>query len=208
MIPRIDLYGTFVVDTPFTVKPDMNYRVIAVRSFNDIYRKDEDVYTKYYTPYGLINGQAVNGIIFNFDKELKDDVKIVSLKSDDGTLLYIPSSYIRSLPNVTNVPYSQVILGVDLGPLPDDFSTDLLAKTLTDQILSHFGIVSNVQVARQTLLTFPTPDQAIQQEQARLAAIANNPDQAAIIEQLNLKLQAANTTNETLVKILRDNKLI
>ena len=176
--PPLLAQGFFTVRAPYSVNAALLYEVIAIRSFSDIFKKNEDVYTVYYKRYGLTDGQ--NGFVFQ--NEVKAGANIITLLGKDGSYVYVPDTFITKYPDTTATPYRHVILSVSLGPLPDTFDTTTLVAQLQSLAAGVTG-VSNpvVNIALAPVLSNPTATQAAQMEQTRLGNISINqtPQQLA-----------------------------
>ena len=109
-IPVVNAKGRFTLKSPFIAKNTVVYTVIAVRKISDLYLKGEDVYVDYYKSAGLENGVNLNGEVFDFNEEVKSKPVIVTLEGTDGTIIYVPSTYILSSPTSGDVTYSRLIL--------------------------------------------------------------------------------------------------
>ena len=52
LTPPLNVKGRFVLKSPWEVPPTVIYECIAIRSFEDIYKRGLDVYEAFYVPYG------------------------------------------------------------------------------------------------------------------------------------------------------------
>jgi hypothetical protein len=93
--------GRFVVTAPWSFSPAVIYECIAIRSFEDVYKQLIDVYEAFYKPMGLIDG--VNGFIFSDEKAKAPN--IITLIGSDGTVNYVPDTYIQAFPVMSDTPY-------------------------------------------------------------------------------------------------------
>lgn len=176
--PPLHAQGFFTVKTPYSVNAQLLYEVIAIRSFSDISKKGEDVYSVYYKNYGLIDGQ--NG--FSFQQQVTAGANIITLLSSDGSYVYVPDTYITKYPDTSASQYRHVILSVSLGPLPDTFDTTAIVAQLQTLAAAVTGVTSPiVNVSLAPVTANPTADQAAQLEQTRLGNISLNetPQQQA-----------------------------
>lgn len=112
-MPPVGASGVYVLDSPFNTKllTNTSYRCDAIRRFNDFYEMGVDPFEEFYSPAGL--GKE------RFDADIATNTVIVSLVSQNNHWVYVPSSFIRSFPNVNGVSYTSLVLGVTLGAIPN-----------------------------------------------------------------------------------------
>lgn len=171
--PMMYARGIYELKKPWNAVSTKIYTCIAIRSFEDIYKQGEDVYKIYYENY-LRDGESVNGITFNFADEAAQLPNICTLRGEDNELLYVPDTYILSFPNTTMVPYSNVVLGLSLGPLPDELDLINVTAMLKDSVIKYFGVTPAVNVMRLPMSSNPSPEEHEQLELVRQGAINNN----------------------------------
>lgn len=184
MTPLMYARGTYELKSPWSVPAKKIYTCIAIRSFEDIYKQNEDVYTAYYKPY-IIDGSDVNGTTFSFATEAKNLPNIVTLRSEDNELIYVPDTYISSYPKTDLVPYSNVVVALGFGPLPDELDLSGINQTLIDNVKKYFGVTSTASIMRLPLSTNPTSEEHTQNETLRLGAITSA---TSLEEQLEIAL--------------------
>lgn len=203
--PLMYARGKYELKYPWVANASKVYTCIAIRSFEDIYTQGEDVFKVYYSSR-VQEGQTINGSVFKFDDEAKKLPNIITLRSEDNEIIFVPDTFIISYPNTTLVPYSNVVLGVGLGPLPDELSLSGIQGLLKDNVLKYYGITTEIEIMRLPTTTNPTPEQHEQMEQNRLGAVTANvsieeqleianrtiDEQRNYILQLELSLQAGN----------------
>ena len=171
--PQMYARGNYELKAPWSANAKNIYTCIAIRSFEDIYKQGEDVYATYYAKY-LMDGETVNGSIFSFAEEAKALPNICTLRSEDNELIYVPDTYIVNYPNTTYVPYSNVVLGLSLGPLPDELDLISVAAMLVDNAKKTYGITTEVTTMRLPTTTNPTPEEHEQMEEVRKGSIVTN----------------------------------
>lgn len=208
-VPSLGLTGRFTLLEPFyRAKPEVIYTVIALRDFTDIYSSGRDVYKDYYEKMGLTNGVLVNGVSFDFKTETDKKPIIVTLAGSDGTQIHVPSTFILSFPQMTDVKYSRLVLSIDLGALPDYVPVESILADIKDIVNTRFGVKSEVLINRAPVLSQPTAQEHEVLEASRIGSIrvaTNNYFELlkakSTIDALQVKLKA-------MTKVLRDNKLI
>ncbi len=184
--PEFGVTGRFVLKAPFSLNPAILYTVIAKRSFADCERRGDDVYRKYYLDAaGLADG--VNG--FSFDTERANGVQIITLQGQDGSFYWVPSSYIASWPNVSEVNYHQLILTCSLGAVPESFEFQNVIDELQDTVRALTGISgAEVEVIVAPVTANPTAEEHLDMERTRLGNVSIN---ASVKEQLVTSQQEA-----------------
>ena len=207
-IPVVNAKGRFTLKSPFIAKNTVVYTVIAVRKISDLYLKGEDVYVDYYKSAGLENGVNLNGEVFDFNEEVKSKPVIVTLEGTDGTIIYVPSTYILSSPTSGDVTYSRLILSVDLGAVPDNVPVDNVMGDVEDIVEARFGVKSTARVNRSYSEIQPTNEEHEILEASRLGSITSSSNNYSAAVELKTKLAAANDKIEAMTQILIENNLI
>lgn len=185
--PDMYVVGKWSVRAPWTISSTTTYTCIAIRSFDDLYGKGEDVYNTYYVPYGCTDGVTVDGMPFKFETERLRLPNIVTLQDANGSLYYVPDTFITSYPDETEVPYSQRVISVALGPLPDTLDITNIISEISDIVKSRLGIESPVvQENVASVTSNPSYEEYLTMERVRKSAITAN---TSVREQL----VAANT---------------
>lgn len=136
--PYVGMQGIFVVRAPFVLDLGDVWTVNAVRSFNDIYKSGNDVYVKYYEPYGLAAGV--------FEADVVEQANIVTFVNEDGAFVYVPDTYINELPSRDTVDYASMVLAIGLGGLPVSTDLTFLIDEVTQITASFLGLVADVEV--------------------------------------------------------------
>lgn len=200
--PQLHQKGIYEVKLPFTLKQNVMYECLAIRDFADIYTLGIDVYDTYYQPKGLVDGQDN----FDFKEEAKKEPHIITLKGNDGSIEYIPDTYITRLPDETLIPYHEVVLAVPLGALPDALNLEELKLELQESAAKHLNIITTTQVGVVPLLKNPTKDEHDVLERTRLGRkIAFKPNYQQLYEEALATIEKKNLTiNIILEKMLAE----
>jgi len=133
VVIAINTYGIFTVASPFTIASG-NYRCGSVQLISALVSSGVDVYNTYYAP------NSISSAAFNTD--LANGVTIVVLIPDSGATVSIPSSYITSAPTDLAVPYSKIVLSIDIGLLPDSLDLTQLMNDLSELAQTEMGITT------------------------------------------------------------------
>lgn len=207
-IPNIDTVGRFVLTNPFVAKPSVIYSVIALRELRDLSIKGVNVYKEFYVSAGLTNETNINGTTFDFTLEVAKNPVIVTLQGSDGNIIYVPSTFIESFPNMGDVTYSRLILSADLGALPDTITVDSILSDIEQIISARFGVNASVKINRAASEKQPTPAEHDILEASRLGSISqttNNYVEHVRLQRQNVLLEAK---IKALTRILVENNLI
>lgn len=184
LTPPINATGTFVLIAPYSVDPTKTYRCEAIRGVAELEDSGEDVYLRYYQQHGLSKSVQI--------ADAKNDVNIVTLMSSDGPVIHVPSSYIHSYPQASSVPHSRMVIGIDLGLLPDSLSFGQLLTDLTELATNTIGQQAEATITKVPVQGFVSKTNADILAQARetnrtnllnnLAARTNAEDQVVELQ--------------------------
>lgn len=186
IIPTVGSTGVFKGSVPFLLSPNVIYTCESVRSMDDLYKDGINVKTAIYDP--AFTGDPS----FDFERERARKPKIVRLRSSDGFYIYIPTTFLVGVPDVTRVPYHQVVLSVDLGPLPDNMDLGLILNEFSVFASKFIGVNATVRKHVLSLSENPTDAEHQQLENARAAALATYSTHAQQVAKLQSQLDAAN----------------
>jgi hypothetical protein len=139
MIPPVGTSGVYTLSGPFTTKLRANtsYRCEAVRRVADLLEMGVDPFEEFYEPIGLSRA--------TYDMDLANMVSIVSLASESNHWLYVPSSYITGYPNINGISYTALILGVQLGAVPNYMDLSGLHAAIKEIVQDTIGVIPNIQ---------------------------------------------------------------
>lgn len=137
--PQQGQSGQFKLMSPydFLLTPNTVYVCQSVRSINDYIAQGESVFDKFYGPVGVTTDQ--------YQQDVADNVCIVGLQAGTGEWVYVPHSFIEAAPSDNGVKYIPVVLGVSLGPVPDQVNLEPIIQQCKALVESTFGIVPDVK---------------------------------------------------------------
>lgn len=162
-LPAIGSTGVFRVRAPFTIET-VNYTCTQISQINTLIEDQVDVFGLYYAPNGLT--QTV------FQTAIDSNIAIVTLESDNGPTLHIPSDYIDTMPIVPFVPYSRIVLSLDLGFLPDTVNLTQLQTDLA--IVANNSVNFSTAINIHSVSTKAVPqEEHVLLEAARLEKLSN-----------------------------------
>lgn len=197
--PVLQVKGRFTLIAPWSTNPASLYTCVAIRGFDDVYKVGKDVYKTFYEPMGVINGQAIPNTseIFNFEDEVTAKVNIITLLADDGTPLYVPDTFIANYPDLSEVPYSHLILSFSIGAIPDYVQLGALMTELANTVAQQLGKAPEVNVHRIPSDINPTQSEHDALEVARVASITlleNDKAKSVRLTEENTRLKEQNTS--------------
>lgn len=196
-MPPIGASGVYSLEAPFANKllNNTSYRCDAIRRFNDLYELGIDPFEEYYRPEGLTKAR--------FDSDVAAQTGIVSLVSQNNHWVYVPSSFIRSFPNVNGVAYTSLVLGVTLGAIPNYMDLSGLYATMSNLVRDTIGVTPQIQSVAVSNVTNLSQQDHDRLEAARLQNVNNSTtDRAKYIaaQQENAMLRQQLTQLENFVK--------
>lgn len=203
MIPIPFARGTWELLAPWAtdVVADVSYTCIALRSFKDVQAEGINIFTAYYEPKGL--AQSV------YDTDRVNATMLVTLDSDEHGQIIVPTTYIKTAPTTVSSGFNRMVMGVDIGVLPD--TLDL--SYVNEEIKGLFSALTGLTDVTVTMYTAPitgtlTPEQAEAFEENRKAAIAGRTTFYAKVAQLQAELDTQKQINAAYEKIIVDNGLV
>lgn len=167
-MPPVGASGVYVLDTPFNTKllNNTSYRCDAIRRFNDLYEMSIDPYEEFYRPAGVSKER--------FDADVASQTAIVSLVSQNNHWVYVPSSFIRSFPNVNGIPYTSLVLGVTLGAIPNYMDLSGLYTAVSNLVRDTIGVSPQIQSVAVSNVTNLSQQDHDRLEAARLQNVNNS----------------------------------
>ena len=198
----IGLFGNFVLTTPFSINQNIVYKVTGLTLLTTLVENGFNVYATYYSPNGLTTAQ--------YQTDLANSVTLVTLESNDGPTVYVPSSYITALPNTVSIPYNRMVLSIDLGELPDSVSLDSLISNLQIVTNALLGVNSIVKQHKVPITTNYSQQQSATLETIRQLNITNDSSFYTNMLNANASLNLANERIQMLQAslIMAKNKIV
>lgn len=162
LLPNVGSAGAIKLKAPFTglCAANVPYSVSAVRTLRDISASGQDPYLLYYQPNDITDEQ--------YSSDVSNNVCILSLVSPTGETVYVPNSYLESLPVAMGIPYCTMMVAVNLGALPTSLSLAYFMSQV--QTLAHdlLGVDSaDVKAIKASTVTFLSVDDSEALEAAR-----------------------------------------
>lgn len=151
MIPIIGSAGKYVVSQPYAIVSDKAYICRGISYIQSLLDKGVSVYENYYQSVGLSES--------DFNSDLENDEAIITLKSSDGEIANVPSSYITNAPTVKEVKYHRFGFIVDVGLLPQEEDFDLLLADIEERTRITLGVTPNLSLAKLPHAGFVTQEE-------------------------------------------------
>lgn len=168
LIPPIGTAGVYTLAAPFTtqLQAQTSYKCDAIRRFADLIEVGIEPFEEYYQPLGLTQAQ--------YQVDLANNVCMVSLVSNTGHWVYVPSSFIQSYPDIGGVPYVVTVLGLELGALPTYMDLTGLKVALAQLCRDTIGKQPDVKEAVISAVEKLSQSDHDTLENARVLAINNS----------------------------------
>lgn len=140
IVPTIGSKGYYDLKEPLhtLIQPTEIYTCKAIRHISDYISNNEDIKKDIYDEYRISND--------SYNKDVSDDTIIVSLQSEQGHWLYVPSSYIKNYPISNGVEYKSVVVAVSLPytPVKKDLSQFIL--DLKSFVKNKLGLLTDIKL--------------------------------------------------------------
>ena len=168
LIPPVGTSGIYKLAAPFNplLQANMSYRCDAIRRIADFLEVGLDPFEEFYEPRGLTKAA--------YDLDLQNQVCIVSLVSTGGHWVYVPSTYISSYPDINGVPYTVMVLGLELGAIPNYRDLTGLKQAIANLTRDTIGIMPTVKEVAISAVQKLSQSDHDALENARTIAITNS----------------------------------
>lgn len=199
LIPPIGTKGRYILHDPFgaAIHPTELYQLSAVRYFEDIENNGGNVYDLYYKPFNLPESQV--------QTDRGNRVALLTLTTPKYPPIYVPTSFVQSYPDLNVRPYSQYILTLSLGPLPDDVILEPAMNAVANAASDFLGVTPQVFTASIPLSDLITAEDHENREVTRQAAIADRTTDYALVRELQGQVMTLTQQVAILQKICKDN---
>lgn len=210
IIPPVNTVGVWKVKLPYTVKAQLPYWLIAIRMFEDITRVGLDVYKTYYEPY-IKEGDTIPGTseVFSFKNEIEKGARILTIKSEAGETLYIPSTFVEEYPDTNIVIYRPMIVSLMIGVYREDTDYSILLQALEETVMNNTGVdavESAIHAGPSTTGLTTSEMEAL--ELARENKMANSETNIERVVRLESELEQVRASLAAATTVLKANGLI
>lgn len=149
-IPSIGMTGVWTLKSPLEsyLDPSIIYECKSIQYLKDMVDRKIDVYTEVYQLLGLTQA--------DLDRDLSEDIYVVTLLGDGDIWVHIPTSYIAVFPNANGIAYKQMTIGIGLPGLPHDTDYTSITAEMTELFTNMLGVtpvINLIPVGSQYLVT-------------------------------------------------------
>ena len=149
IVPLVGMTGNFVLRNPFDALISENdvFTIQAVRSISEYMVNMKDPKATIYDKYGVSEE--------DWKIDFEQNHEIVSMQSEVGQWLHIPTRFISSYPLTNGVGYQSFTVAIALPAMPVDVEYDFLLEELQSVATSLLGVNSNtskVETSRVALV--------------------------------------------------------
>lgn len=188
--PEIGAAGKYKYKAPFDTlgNNQTEFTCISVRTLTDCLSLGENPFKKYYEPHGLTEEQ--------YRSDVSEGASIVGLQSTVGTSLYIPNSYLLSYPDVSGIRYVNIVLGADIGAIPETLNLEVLCTEVQDVLYTRLGVkpeVKPVITSQPALVSYEDHE-----KMERIRSSTVQEDKSLTAQILELKSQISQLTVQNL----------
>jgi hypothetical protein len=129
----VNTEGPISAISPFdtVVLAGTSYTIVDRTPISEAINKGIDVYTSIYTKNGLT--------VDEYAKDYATNVVIVTLRDRLDNVVYIPDNYITSIDGTCTM-FSDYVIGIPLGTLPDGYDLSGLMTALKEDIKTYLGV--------------------------------------------------------------------
>ena len=186
IILNVGMEGSFELATPFTnaVQPNARYTVRSIRTLSDVIAAGENPQELYYTPREVPEEDYL--------QDLQTDICIIGLQSTAGEWIYVPQSYIETLPNVDGISYRPLALVAAVGMVRDDKDLANLLLAVNKVVLDQLGVQTQstvVAVGAAELVSHTEDDRIRLEREARVTYSESEAAKAVRLERENAQLR-------------------
>lgn len=177
LTPPIGASGIFRLSGPYAalLQSNVSYTCDAVRKMTDIIVLGIDPHAEFYSEHGLTYQQYQN--------DLQNGECIVSLRSNGGHWVYVPTSYVLGYPNMGGIPYTAIVLGINIGAVPNYLDLSVIKQRVVDLVRETIGVTSTVtQVAISPTKNLPQSDHNAVEANRVANITATRTDRALYLE--------------------------
>lgn len=198
LLPAINSEGKFRLKEPLNnlLNPNIEYKVIAIRSIKEMIEDNIDVKTDIYEKLGLTEE--------DYTRDLENDESIVTLLSPSMEYYYIPSFYFVSIPDVTGKIFKKTFIVADLDLIPEDANLDFLVKEINDLIANSYGVSPKMAVKKLPAKVLVSYDDYEKYEKERAKNISLKTTCRSMLEIMTYQLLEMKKKIAVLVKKLEE----
>lgn len=188
--PSINTGGLFTLTTPFKVKPNTDYRVIALRNYSEMLSEYVDIYETFYKPKSI--GEDI------YKEDLSVEATMVTLVSEYGEILHVPDTFIAKFPDNNIADIVHVVASISLGPLPRNMDLSHLKQSIAEVASAVIGKEATVKLHTGPVSKSLTIEESNAIEKSRRAQVSNRDTAYSKVA----KLEGVNQSLRNHIKVL------
>lgn len=177
--PSLGAKGVFILKEPFYANPSVDYWVSAIRSFQDMQSNPGNFIEDIYIANGLTQE--------NYEQDSLANANIITLMAVNQSPIYVPDTYILSIPSSDIIPYKYFVASVELGAMSASYDLSYILDALKNTTKEYIGVDAVVEAHVLPFDSIVSISQHESIETARKAAILiNKTDKARLLEAENI----------------------
>ena len=176
LIPSIGARGYFQIADPFSTASGALFTCKAIRKLSEYISVGEDPYELVYVPVGASES--------DYEQDLRSDMAIVGLQSDNGYWHYFPARCLIAHPDASGVPYRSMGVHITLPAMPVDRDLRFLIKDLQDFVKDRLGVNSSISLVETSQTILVPKDRHELEVVARATVASSAPTAHARVRQL------------------------
>lgn len=196
LTPPINTEGVFTCFAPFELDPNLVFKCEAIRSFPELERRGFNVYEDFYASRDL--DESI------WEEDALVGASILTLKAVDGTVVFVPNTYLESYPGMAGIKYNHNVMVIDVGLVPTTIDVLRVASELEDLTKKTLGVDAKVRVDKITYEGNIDHHKHVQMETARRVALNNYKPVAERLAELLAENEELRRRNDELVGLITE----
>lgn len=195
--PELGATGKYKYKAPFDTlgNNQTEFTCISVRTLTECLSVGENPFKKYYQPFGLTEEQ--------YRTDVSQGASIVGLQSTVGTSLYLPNSFLLSYPDVSGVRYVTMVIGADIGAIPETMNLEVLCTEVQDVIYTRLGVMPDVKPVITSQPALISHDDHEKLERVRASTVQENKSLSAQILDLKSQISQLTVQNQAMANYIK-----
>lgn len=190
----VGMRGKYTATGPYSTdfNRQLTYTCVAIEDITGLIARGADPYEFAYAEKFISRSE--------YEQDDKDDIPLYTFQSNTGEFVVIPGKYIVGMPDSNGVKYSNIMLGISLSAIPNNFDLSGIKREISDLVFSRLGVRNEVKS-----IVFGTPSLISPDEHSNvnLARIANTINKISTISNVKT-LTDQNTSLLNKVAVLED----
>lgn len=196
LTPPINTEGVFTCYPPFELDTNLVFRLEAIRTFPELERRNFKVFEEFYAPRGLD--------VKIWEEDALVGASILTLKAVDGTVVFVPNTYLESYPGMAGLKYAHNVIVIDVGLVPATIDVKRIAADLEDLSKTGLGVEAKARVDTITYDGNIDHQKHVQMETARRIALNKHVPLSERFEDLQRENEELRRRIDELVDILTE----